>query len=366
MVPPESNVIASKKLAAIFSNKSESYKLFWFSGLLKAVSEGKTRISFNEIINNMIAAAWYMVSEYHLDLGPTDTLEKLVLAAQPKSNLKASATEKEILKYLETTTDPVVQECKRTLSLMVPFRLQAPFVPDLKGDAWNSQRVVIDRMNASPDVIYHYDNAPALSRSIIVQDKWMAYLSNNLAILKGWLDYHMIQYLQRRNPSIPGIACKLAPPGERKLEKAKDFWKSVIGYTQIANIYDFSGPDMTTQDVSIDHFVPWSFVAHDELWNLVPTTKSLNSSKSNNLPCWDVYFPHLCDIEYASYSAIWQSDRIHSTFDKCAQEHVNTDDARMKLYEPGLDKEVFSAHLKEILLPSYKAAQNIGFLEWSA
>ena len=366
MLPPESNSVDSSKLASIFSHKSESYKLFWFSGILKAVSEGKSRVMYSDIINHMIYAAWYMVSEFHLNLGPTDTLEKLVLAAKPESNLKASATEKEIMEYLETATNPVIHEYKRTLSLMVPYRLQAPFVPELKGDVWNSQKAVIGLMNANPDVIYYYDNAPGLSRSIIIQDKWLAYISNNLPILKCWLDYHMIQYLQRRNPSIPGIACKLAPPSERKLEKAKSFWKSVITYTHIANIYDITGPDMTVQDVSIDHFVPWSFVAHDELWNLVPTTKSFNSSKSNSLPRWDTYFPRLCEIEYSSYSAIWHNNEIHSMFEKCAREHINTDEARMKLYEPGLDKEVFSAHLEEILLPAYKAAQNTGFLEWSA
>ncbi|MDY5576621.1 MAG: HNH endonuclease domain-containing protein [Lachnospiraceae bacterium] len=40
---------------------------------------------------------------------------------------------------------------------------------------------------------------------------------------------------------------------------------------------------MTENDISIDHFVPWSYVAHDEMWNLNPTTKSINSSKRNNL-----------------------------------------------------------------------------------
>ena len=64
MLQPESQTVASNKLAAVFANKSESYKLFWFSGILKAVSKGKSVISFDEIINSMICEAWYMVSEY--------------------------------------------------------------------------------------------------------------------------------------------------------------------------------------------------------------------------------------------------------------------------------------------------------------
>jgi hypothetical protein len=38
------------------------------------------------------------------------------------------------------------------------------------------------------------------------------------------------------------------------------------------------------KDISLDHYVPWSFVVHDQLWNLIPTTKSVNSKKSDLLP----------------------------------------------------------------------------------
>jgi len=38
------------------------------------------------------------------------------------------------------------------------------------------------------------------------------------------------------------------------------------------------------ENFDIDHFIPWSFVTHDQLWNLAPIEKSLNSSKSNKLP----------------------------------------------------------------------------------
>ena len=39
-------------------------------------------------------------------------------------------------------------------------------------------------------------------------------------------------------------------------------------------------------------------LGNDELWNLNPTTKNINSKKSNNLPDWDLYFPRLQKQEY--------------------------------------------------------------------
>ncbi|MFO7585650.1 MAG: HNH endonuclease domain-containing protein [Anaerolineales bacterium] len=35
---------------------------------------------------------------------------------------------------------------------------------------------------------------------------------------------------------------------------------------------------------SLDHFLPWRYVAHDLLWNILPASKSVNSSKSDSLP----------------------------------------------------------------------------------
>jgi hypothetical protein len=40
---------------------------------------------------------------------------------------------------------------------------------------------------------------------------------------------------------------------------------------------------MLTGVESLDHYVPWSFVLHDRIWNLVPVTLSANSAKSDRL-----------------------------------------------------------------------------------
>ena len=41
-------------------------------------------------------------------------------------------------------------------------------------------------------------------------------------------------------------------------------------------------------NISIDHVIPWSFMYSDDIWNLVVTSKSYNSSKSNSIPSEDV------------------------------------------------------------------------------
>ncbi len=138
---------------------------------------------------------------------------------------------------------------------------------------------------------------------IHIQNDWYEYIVKNQEIIKGWLQYNMIVYLQRRNPSVPGIADKLYPPTERNMEKVKKYWRLIVKLHPIKEIYGHN--EILTTAMSIDHFVPWSYVAHDELWNLHPTTKSINSSKSNCLPDWDIYFPELAKLEYLSYQMMW-------------------------------------------------------------
>ena len=361
---PYSEELNTGYLARLFDNTSECYKLFWFKSIILKVHEGKTELSYGELIDQMIADAWYMVTEYHLNLGPKDTLESVILLMKEKNpSLKSSEKEEVILEYLSNTADKEILSKKRVLTYNVPYRLQAPFLPDLKGKSWDVPAAdLAQRINQEKRLIYYFTAINGLSTKIIIQDKWAEYIRKNYEILLGWIEYNMIRYLQRRNPSVPGIADKLSPPVERKLDKIKKYWKLILSLEPVHEIYD--DQLLTEKDISVDHFVPWSYVAHDEFWNLSPTTKSINSSKSNNLPNWDTYFRKLVDIEYQSYRLIWEYDSVHMEFDKCAKEHINNDEVRYRIYREGLSLNEFAGELESVIQPVYKAAKDCGFASW--
>ena len=139
--------------------------------------------------------------------------------------------------------------------------------------------------------------------------------------------------------------------------------KEIINTTNIHDIY--GDQSLTDIKISIDHFVPWSYVAHDELWNLIPTTKSINSSKSNHLPNWNQYFNKLCNVQYKAYSLRWESDLINHLFLECSKDYINDQDIYHKLYCDNLSSVEFGNRLQEIVEPVYVAARNLGFTEWS-
>ena len=56
---PNNEYLNTHSLARLFSNMSESYKIFWFKAIVERVSKGETEISFDVLINSMIKNAWY-------------------------------------------------------------------------------------------------------------------------------------------------------------------------------------------------------------------------------------------------------------------------------------------------------------------
>lgn len=359
---PQSEKLNIGYLSHAFDNKSECYKLFWFQAIIRKVAAGQTEITFDELVDDMIADAWYMVTEYHLNLGPRDNLEAAVNYIYNLRGFRPSEKKEVILDFLQNTDDPEVLRYKRILISNVPYRLQSPFM-QTDTAFWNAgQKKLAEKINQFDHLIYYFEKINGLGSIIIVQEAWADYIIANQLILEGWLKCDMIEYLQKRNPSVPGISDKIEPPQERKLADVQKYWKLLISIRDIHEIYD--NKELHKNDISIDHFVPWSYVAHDEFWNLHPTTRSINSSKSNNLPEWDAYFKSYADLEFMSYQMMWKNEALHTQFDKCSREHLNNADIRQRLYRQGLSQSEFETQLENVIRPVYESALQCGFRQW--
>ncbi len=355
-------------LSRLFDDTSNCYKFFWFQAILGKLSEDKTRFSYDELINEMIAAAWYMVIEYHLRLGPTgvtDNLEEVVKYIGQTRQFPASEKREVIIAYLENSDDRTLLNYKKELIKNVPYRIQSPFLDEIRIDKreWYRPEELSQKINQQRRLLYYYEAFMQLATSIRINEDWVPYLLRNKEILQGWLQLNLIHYLQRRNPSVPGIADKLSTPQSRDIERVRKYWKLIIDIRpEIKDIYGHVY--LVGESISVDHFVPWQYVAHDELWNLHPTTKSINSSKSNGLPDWDMYFEPLYKLEFLSYSLSKENDRVADAFFKVSKYHINNNEVNRALYCDGLSETEFGSRLSNIIRPVYDAARNNGFKEW--
>ena len=356
-------------LSKLFENTTNCYKFFWFQAILRKMDGVRSRFTFDELINEMIADAWYMVTEYHLRLGPlgiTDNLEEVVKYIHEKYGFAPAEKREKILEFLQEVEDKRIIKYKSDLTLNVPYRLQVPFYDEINiaRSMWNgSKKILISEINRQKRLIYYFARISGLRTIIEVDEVWTEYLLKHKEILKGWTQLKLIQYLQNKNPSVPGIADKIETPISRDIERVRKYWKLIIQIDPF--LRDIYG-DILLKDekISVDHFVPWQYVAHDELWNLHPTTKSINSSKSNSLPLWELYFSSLGEIEYRAYELKNQNETLAREFQKIAPYHLNNQQIRNQLYAEGLDKNSFIERLEHVVKPVYESAQMSGFREW--
>ena len=355
-------------LSRLFDDTSNCYKFFWFQAILNKLTEDMNRFSYDELINEMIAYAWYMVTEYHLRLGPvgvTDNLEEAVKYIGSITSFLPSEKRTVIIDFLKNSDDRKLIAYKKELIKNVPYRLQSPFLDEVSVEKreWYRPEEVSQKINQQRRLLYYYDTFRQLSTAICLNDEWIPYLLRNKEILLGWMQINLIHYLQRRNPNVPGIADKLSAPRARDIERVRKYWQLIIKHRpQLTDIYGHV--ELADKRISVDHFVPWQYVAHDELWNLHPTTKSINSSKSNGLPDWGVYFKPLCELEYISYTMSKEIPDVKDAFGNIAKYHLNNDEVRNALYCDGLTENDFSERLNNVIYPVYDAAKNNGFKMW--
>jgi 5-methylcytosine-specific restriction endonuclease McrA len=98
------------------------------------------------------------------------------------------------------------------------------------------------------------------------------------------VNYELAKFLQKKNPIITQGILLEEIENITQRESLQQFQQLLIDYSGSNCFYTGNVLKAGKRSIAVDHFVPWSFVHSDELWNFVLTTSSLNSSKGSKLP----------------------------------------------------------------------------------
>ncbi len=367
-LPYDGNVDLNSFERILEEKLSSSYKIFWFFGIFKEILNEKKNITFRRLVCRMIIGAWYPVTQYKLNLGIQDRLYDLVLLIHRRYNIPRDEKEEKLLEFLESINDVEVERCIKSLHEYVPYRLLSPFYSReltktrdiLKKNGGKTNKYIASLTKLDNRAIYRID---VDNKSIKINDSWYRYIRINQNIIYGWMHYKLVCYLQKRNPNVPAIPFKITAPVKRDLTRAKKLWREISKDMAVIDIY--TGKSLTKDnfsihgELSIDHFIPWSFVLHDELWNLVPTFKNINSGKSNKLPSLDIYLDKFCEIQYESFDIMQRSPKKYSkNLDEYLSINVAVGNGRK------IEKEDFTKSLKASIEPLYQIAYNQGYDLW--
>jgi len=308
---PGSDGLNIGALARVFRHTTNSYKFVFFLAILDLLRrhrfDAERPYTYPEITVEMLANVWFAHTFFKLSFGAQDTITKkldgLELDFEASSNL--FARERRALRHALEGSD--LRQASRLMEF-VPYRLLIPFLePQLQGvdkGAWmvleRAMPAITNAHFATARPLYRFDSDDYGACSAITwHPDWVDYLEQHFQIIQGWAAWHWLRYMQRRNPTTPGLANKLFPPDKRDaLTRQSTYWRRILQTaegTRLRCIY--SGAPLTAEAFALDHYLPWSFVAHDQLWNLVPAPAGVNSSKSNNIPSGD-YFRLFIDLQY--------------------------------------------------------------------
>ncbi|MEA5561301.1 HNH endonuclease domain-containing protein [Planktothrix agardhii] len=374
---PSSNSLNISALSGLFNATTNSYKYLYFLSLLDILRRRKfetsSSITFREIIVEMLANAWYPHTYSKLSFGTQDKITQKLDSLNLEISdpiLKFTDTDKKLL--LKTISSQKINDIISYFKKYVPFRLLCPFLEQELKEENISRGIGNDLDLAMPNIVqkyfeskkplYYFNSTEYKNcNSLIFSSEWAEYLQENYPIVRGWVSWEFLKYMQQKNPNVPNIVNKLFMPQQRdSLSNQTKYWKIILTHKEIQCIY--SKVKLNKDNISLDHYLPWSFVAHDQLWNLIPTTQSVNSSKSNNLPSTNQYFENFIKLQHLGLTVSCQYFKQNSkqkTWEKYTEPFIselkisNTDDL--------LDLEKLTNAYKITLNPLIALAKNQGF-----
>jgi hypothetical protein len=293
-------------LSRIFDDATNSYKHLLFDALLQAFKDGAfraTKLSLNQLAVGMLAEAWHPVRVYRLSLGAQDKIAATIQA----------------IDFENDNPIPHVQLRNRIAGLdidwrllmrYVPYRLISPFfareLSGMRDDKRNAAIVELaDRHFDTTVPLYRLADMDAVTKATIeIHPRWADYIAANFPIVKGWAERKWITYLQARNPTVPAISEKTGAPLMRNSLAAQTrYWKAVFAASFEPPRCIYSGVLLDQNRFHLDHFLPWTFICHDAIWNLVPVSPEVNAAKGNRLP--DVsYLPSLAVAQHRGLLAV--------------------------------------------------------------
>lgn len=372
--PPASEEVNIAALSRLFADTTTSYKYIFFLSILDILKRRQfdvvQPIAFEDLIIEMLANAWYPHTYFKLSFGSQDQIVQNLNALTLEIGepiLKFTDTDKKLLRATIAAQD--LRAITRKLAKYVPFRLIAPFLERELQDVPNKHKgntldyampKVAENHFGDRKPLYRFNSEQySACNAIILHPSWAAYLEKHYAIIRAWASWEWLSYMQRRNPNTPGLIHKLFAPSKREsLAKQTAYWKMVLSNMDFHCIY--SGQPLTVNRFSLDHYVPWSFVAHDQLWNLIPTIPEVNSAKSNHLPPAN-RLKSFVEIQHRGLSI--SHEKMHSSWNKVVEPYI--DGLGIHRRDDLLDLDKLRVAYENVIQPLFILAENQGFKRWN-
>ncbi|MCH8533613.1 MAG: hypothetical protein LAT51_00965 [Flavobacteriaceae bacterium] len=337
---PLSSSINNQALSSVFNHTSATYKFYWFLAIIDEVDLGNKKVKKENLFARMISNAWFPINFFKLSFGSQDKIAELISDLVDILPVKLNDDKDRVLTLINNSNDFSIKKMLFHLDKNVPHKFLSPWVKGSKKEVYEKSEE--DNHNC----IYQL-----YKKEIVINNNWFEYIKKNSKLLKDFTYWNLALFLQNRNPLIPDIVSKLIKPAKRNTltYQRNNFWNIYLNERDDVRCI-FTNEKLNVSNYQLDHFVPYSWVSHDLIWNLVPILSEFNSSKNNKLPSIDKHFNGFFNIQNDALNLL--GDRLKKRF---YEEYITV----FKSYNSPKD---FNYHkLKETIEPQISVARNNGF-----
>lgn len=260
--------------SSIFSNKAvhdTSYKYGFFKSILDSLynADDNLVLTFDQLFYKFTEIYWNLVLKHHLKQkartkdGRETALERI---------LKESLQKQEII--ADITFEALTDDLKVSICHKVKMKCKENVVGALFRD--------------SGDILYSFSKK---AEYIQLNSNVYAFMTKHKKILEKMNYFEWAKYLEKVNTET-STRNLLNNLDSITLRNDLSIYRKILFDEFEEHKCFYCGKELKPGDIHVDHFIPWSFIKDDNLWNLVLSCPQCNLKKSDRLTP-DIYVENL-------------------------------------------------------------------------
>lgn len=241
------------------SAKTTSYKF----GFLRAILENlyqtdvEFKISYSQLAHSLAKLYWNLVVEYEYQQGHRSQIVTILLTMKETYNIPSKVS----YEVITPVTQAVIE--KEIITKILKKYVVGALFEDTN------------------QLLYSFSKKAGF---IQFSDASLHFLRKYQTTIFKLTTYELTKYIQIQNPLMDQQILIENIENITKRSSLLQFQKELVSLTGANCFYTDLPLHSNKRNIAVDHFIPWSFIHSDDIWNLVLTSQSLNSKKGSKLP----------------------------------------------------------------------------------
>lgn len=241
------------------SSKTTSYKFGFLRAILENLyqTDADLTLTYPQLAHSLAKLYWNLVVEYGYQQGHRSLIVSILMNFKTTYNIPS-----------QVSYDVINPLTQKALEKEVTNKIL--------------KKYVVGALFADTNqILYSFSKKEGILR---FSDASLHFLRKHQTTIFKLTTYELTKYIQTQNPEVDHHILIENIENITKRSSLLQFQKKLIQLSGPTCFYTERQLLVSKRSIAVDHFIPWSFIHSDQLWNLVLTSQRLNSKKGSKLP----------------------------------------------------------------------------------